>query len=679
MASEERTSSSEGPMEHRPLASLYLSSDIRKILSEAGILTVMDLINKTESDLLGILNVNQIADLPTEKELIKSELDARLEAIAEVRDALRGFDLSLRDSHDAHPNRFLSIEHLRLSIGLENGLKGAGILTVGQLTDLTTTKLLKLPRIGKGGLRQVQHRLQEFGLTLAGSVGRFKNEPKLEAARLPLSPPPRFKTYEQVSYLEDELQILLEQFLMEQDRDILKRRCGWQASPAWTLEAIAVEPSISGPRNPVSRERIRQLETRGRKKLISGISNLGGPPPRLIRAVNILVENSPCEIKHAMEVLAKEQLSREPFLLSSLKNWAEACGVEWPLIDLKLGHQESSCLIFCSDEKLARDFLSSTKKALRVAKFARVRDCMPRSLTFNPQAELLCKFLIGAESSYRWLDDSKIYFWHPPEDPLNPKNPLLNVCLRLFSVISSCFLEDVLVAIERGLKRGKRTHSTAAASTPSPEILAEMLRQTGLFEIHNDRVSRVNGKSWQTINDTDRKVLRAAMAMGKLVNFTELVDNVVRQGLSRDAAQVAVTAYSPFLIPVARGQYRILCDYFDPAVQVVLKDPNSGQSERFELAASKHELSRTICVINARTLNVGKCDVSAAKVGDNDWMVVDDKGKFLGNGTTERGQFIGLTEHLEFLGATIGDEVMFEFQADDAQVAITVKKGTTGH
>jgi len=628
--------------------------------------------------LLGILNVNQIAALPTEKELIKSELDARLEAIAEVRDALRGFDLSLRDSPGAISNRSLSIEHLRLSIGLENGLKGAGILTVEQLTDLTTTKLLKLPRIGKSGLRQVQDRLQEFGLTLAGSVGRLKNEPQLKTARHILAPMPRFKTYEQVSYLEDELHVLLDQFLMEQDRDILKKRCGWQALPACTLEAIAVEPAISGLGNVVSRERIRQLETRGKKKLISGISNLGGPPPRLIRAVNILVENSPCEIKHAMELLGKERLSREPFLLGSLKNWAEACGVEWPLIDLKLDHQESSCLILRADEKLAQDLLSLAKKALRVGKFARVKDCMRGSTTFGPQADFLSKFLIGAEPSYRWLDDSKTYFWRPPEDPLNPKNPLLNVCLRLFSVISSCLLEDVLVAIERGLKRGNRTHSTAAASTPSLEILAEMLRQTGLFEVHNDRVSRVNGKSWQKINDTDRKVLRAAMAMGKLVNFTELVDNVVRQGLSRDAAQVAVTAYSPFLIPVARGQYRILCDYCDPVVQVVLKGPNSGQSERSELAASKHELSRTVCVINARMLNVGKCNVSAAKVGDNDWMVVDDEGKFLGNGTTERGQFIGLKEHLEFLGGTIGDEVIFEFQADDAQVAITVKKETAG-
>jgi len=411
---------------------------------------------------------------------------------------------------------------------------------------------------------------------------------------------------------------------------ILRMRLGWEVQGKRMLQALGKDTELSGGDEPVSRQRIHQLEVKGKLLLRKFIKD-HTQPPALLRAVELLNERTPIPEKEVVSIVRAELLTKIDFNYDVLKKWAEVCGVEWLLADA--GYNGTGGRIFVSvrDEEVRKRFESLLPEIGRLCRgrtFQRVEEISSILLAVD---EDLIRTLINLSQDYAWLDNEKAYFWKLPTSFWGQGNRAVSACRRLFSVISRCPLNLVSEAVNRVIKHGKATLKEAEPNFPPEEVLAEMLRQTRLFEVHDGHVKRVQGVEFNELNPTDVNIIRALRGMGSIVNFSELCDNIVREGSTTLWARLMVNAYSPFVVPVSRGQYRVLPNVDDIDVDQLSPVVRFAQSEgNDDDVVSEVADAEILFEVDARTLLTGKCKLTGGVVSDSDWEVIGGAGEKLG-------------------------------------------------
>jgi DNA-directed RNA polymerase subunit alpha len=76
-----------------------------------------------------------------------------------------------------------SIKDLELSIRSENCLLRGGVQTIGDLMSRSRSELLKIRTLGKISLREIEEKLEPFGLDISGDDHSSEEKMKEDEAR----------------------------------------------------------------------------------------------------------------------------------------------------------------------------------------------------------------------------------------------------------------------------------------------------------------------------------------------------------------------------------------------------------------------------------------------------------------------------------------------------------------
>lgn len=151
-----------------PITDFELSVRARNCLNKMDIMTLGDLVKKTESELLSYKNFGETS-LTEIKEILASKglrlgmaREEAVASIAKARNAQEGRDL------DPNDPRNKPIGDLKLSIRARRTVENLGCLTLGDVTQHSEEELLGMPNFGVTSLLELRNRLAEYSLALKG-------------------------------------------------------------------------------------------------------------------------------------------------------------------------------------------------------------------------------------------------------------------------------------------------------------------------------------------------------------------------------------------------------------------------------------------------------------------------------------------------------------------------------
>ena len=150
-----------------PITDFELSVRARNCLNKMDIMTLGDLVKKTEAELLSYKNFGETS-LAEIKEILGSKGlrlgMAREEAVASIAKT-RVVDPTNLDLSDP---RNKPISELKLSIRARRTVENLGCLTLGDVTQHSEDELLGMPNFGVTSLLELKNKLGEYGLKLKG-------------------------------------------------------------------------------------------------------------------------------------------------------------------------------------------------------------------------------------------------------------------------------------------------------------------------------------------------------------------------------------------------------------------------------------------------------------------------------------------------------------------------------
>ena len=151
-----------------PVADFELSVRSRNCLSKMNIVTVGDLIKKTETDLLSFKNFGETS--LTEIKSMLGQLELRL---GQSEEEIAQQELAPPEEEPPYSEELLthSIDELGLSARSRKCMDRLGIRTIGDLVDRTEEELLNSRNFGRTSLNELKQRLEERGLSLREPEG----------------------------------------------------------------------------------------------------------------------------------------------------------------------------------------------------------------------------------------------------------------------------------------------------------------------------------------------------------------------------------------------------------------------------------------------------------------------------------------------------------------------------
>ena len=151
-----------------PITDFELSVRARNCLNKMDIMTLGDLVKRTEAELLSYKNFGETS-LAEIKEILQTKglrlgmgRDEAVRSIAKVRTV---DDTSTRDPHDP---RNKAVAELKLSIRARRTVENLGCLNLGDVTQHAEDELLGMPNFGVTSLLELKNKLAEYGLKLKG-------------------------------------------------------------------------------------------------------------------------------------------------------------------------------------------------------------------------------------------------------------------------------------------------------------------------------------------------------------------------------------------------------------------------------------------------------------------------------------------------------------------------------
>lgn len=147
-----------------PITDFELSVRARNCLNKMNIMTLGDLVKKTEQELLSYKNfgetsLNEIKEILGSKGLRLGM--AREEAVLSIESTQHRYTTGENVEAMNRP-----ISELELSIRARRTVEALGCLTLGDVTQHTEDELLGMPNFGVTSLQELKEKLTEYGLTL---------------------------------------------------------------------------------------------------------------------------------------------------------------------------------------------------------------------------------------------------------------------------------------------------------------------------------------------------------------------------------------------------------------------------------------------------------------------------------------------------------------------------------
>lgn len=538
--------------------------------------------------------------------------------------------------------------NLPLSTRAQNGFKGAGIATVSELLRLTEGDLQEIPRFGRKTIGEIKALLQKEGLSLGMSpadIAALWNKSVVAKNEVADKGVSRVV----VETVDDEIVRVLKAAVDAKHHQIILHRCGWLGREVLTLEEIARNPDLSGLKNAVTRERIRQIQSKAERRIRSFWAL--NRPEAIISAISLLEDVSPIAKKDVRGRLVRAGCVQSPLCYEGLRLAAKLAKLRWGFLELFRDDPVIVKASAYSPESLWR-VEGAILGAIQGAPFASLTDVVKRA--GNRICANYVSSIINAHPGLYWLDEMRSCFWRKPCSSPNA-NKIIFVCGKLFSLKREVLLSELISAVDRA-----RTVDVS----PSAEVLKNLLVQSGLFEPEGNRVIAREGVEFDNLNETDRKVLRAARSLGQTVQFLDLRNNLVHEGLSSNAANVQIQV-SPLLVKVARGKYRVVVDPRNVDERLLA---DSGEKQR-EAGFSDEVIVHV--KVGAKEKLTG--NIIVADIPDAKWLVVSAQEFNSLECESRNGKLIGLKALFVSLGVIVGDalKLVFDFESGKVSVFVT--------
>ena len=477
------------------------------------------------------------------------------------------------------------------------------------------------------------------------------------------------------STLDEELCAAVEAAIPENRHRIVYARTGWKGGPILTLEQLASDPARSGHTQRVTRERIRQLEGDGLRRIRA--RNFGTPV--LDRALKEVRDRAPLSVDDVQRVLRETGLSDIGLGFQALNcaaaifgrnwgaEWSRFAGVEYvhwrddirdaesfdgPHADAATPQPAATDPLrnLLAKMLVTRPDLVVLERATK-ADFVSVRDFEDGSSSESEVSQLVVRMVVHYDPRLEWLDQAKGIFWIRSRARIK-WNKTLNVCEKIFSVAGTMKIESLHSAL-------KRTRTVDIV--PPIDVFRSMLIRNECFTLDGDLVRPARGMNFSRLNPKDRILLSACQKLGSTVNYTALRDFCVRKGMSSNSASVLIVQ-SPFLSNVARGYYWFIVD---PS-EIVLTD----ERESFDGFVIDID-------VTDRHLVTGTHRVDRSGLRPGPWTVKTIDGTDLGTIALHGRRLSGLADVLHAASAETGANVSLRFTERDRLATLSVYREAT--
>lgn len=364
--------------------------------------------------------------------------------------------------------------------------------------------------------------------------------------------------------LEDSLRDILEHCsgLKGSRRDALLARFGWSGMPHTLEEA--------GQLISVTRERIRQIESRVRERLP------GSPiyAPALTRALQVLADAAPVQVDKVPAVLRANGITRVSFSAESVIDAARDLHIDAP-IQVAQGRGVRFVTLSASTSHVSAILVSARKKAgsSGVVSAHDIASEMSRRSDVECSPEDVKKTLLGTRR-FRVLCES--WFW--ATDIPERRNRLVNVCKNMLSVTAPISVTRLRDGIRREYTfRNLSGSGRFDLRVPPADVLRAFLGDHPDFAVDDDdNVRPIDPLDYRLqLGQTDRIIVDVlSSSPSGVLDRATIIREAVRRGANIQTVNIDLT-YSCLLEHIDTNIWTLRGSDVNPAAIEALREANA--------------------------------------------------------------------------------------------------------
>jgi hypothetical protein len=310
-------------------------------------------------------------------------------------------------SRDVQKRLVSKLSDFPLSARASNFLAKSKLLYVGELAQLHYNDLISFQNIGRHTAMELTELVQKQGFELGMSIPDWSRQAaaKLEesfaserdvdtkdrsnALLAAVGPSP--------SSLEEELERIARALEGGRNAELLIKLWGWNGDKPRTLDSVGKELRLT-------RERIRQIESRALKKLKS----FKFDTPYLKAAIAALRKRVPITGSNAKEMLRDGGFSCNEFSAASVKMAAELLGVTWSLAEIVLGTEP--ILVTPDDQAQLGNILSIVRRKTSEVGCLNIFSLVSE-IEFDESRVDTIRIILDFIPGVEWLDESREWLY----------------------------------------------------------------------------------------------------------------------------------------------------------------------------------------------------------------------------------------------------------------------------
>ena len=315
----------------------------------------------------------------------------------------------------------------------------------------------------------------------------------------------------------------------ESARTAVIARLGLGGHPAMTLNEVGEELGVS-------RERVRQIETRFRKQIEERERVW---TPALQRALRLAVKLSPTTASEFQHALVERRLIAADFSVGSVLRAAKLFGQE-------IEYDTHSEIIGALPAAAGRVVAEARRLVTHWGATTLAEVCA--ELDPDEQEPALAKvaaLILEAQEQFEWLDRDRGWFWLRDTS----RNRLFNQIEKIMAVAGSLTIGD--------LRDGVGRHHRMKGFRPPREVLARLCEASGLYVRRGELILGKPGLAdWRDVlGHNESTLVEILLDHGPVMTREELERLAVDEAGLKRSSFYAYLSYSPVLARFAPGVY----------------------------------------------------------------------------------------------------------------------------
>jgi DNA-directed RNA polymerase alpha subunit len=515
---------------------LSLSVRAGNCFRRSSIVTIGDLVRKSEAELLKLRNFGITSLREVEAELSRMGLRLGME-VAKQNDGGGAAESSEtpadvagvqdRRCHltgETFGKLSLRVDEMQLSVRTERCLRSASICHVGELVRCGVNDLLELPGLGKQGLREIESKLNMLGLACGVAYEQWTvTEPNsmtqcednaVEEVRQMLLINFLGAAHAPCRCIEDEISVLRRCATHDRNWQIIREYSGWSGGERAKLAEIAKKHRLSEAgvlqicnrfEANVARSPIRQLKH----------------APLLRKAEDVLLALTPCSVLRAKEALVAAGLSDGSIGLRGVLTYERVATGGQRFFRERLNGYE---LLISSGQEgwLGHAISGARKMVLRhgLGSISNLRVSLQVSSGAVFREEGLADVVSTLENLV-WLGEDRNWFVFLP---LNERNTLARIIGKILYVGDEITLRELQMILDRS-----RVMRGLAIPT---SVLEHFCDCTGFGTVRDERVVRIRFiDEEEFLSAAEKTIVAVLREHGPLMSTVDLQDRCVQRGM----------------------------------------------------------------------------------------------------------------------------------------------------